>query len=121
MSDMEGEQSGKVLSAVFRVLPPADTPVPAAQLWGVPGLLLVCSTASMALAAQVQSRARVSAALPVPHHCSSAQSPSQPCHAECAQELHREQQVFQTHSMAGCVTGSFRIPLIGNIKSKSVC
>lgn len=87
----EGQQSGKVLSAVFGVLPPADAPVPAAQLWGVPGLLPVSSTASMALAAEVQSRARVSKALPVPHHCWSAQSTSQPCHAECAQELHREQ------------------------------
>lgn len=85
-------RSGKVLSAVFGVLPPADSPVPTAQLWGVPGLLLVGSTASMALAAEVQSRARVSKALPVPHHCWSAQSPSQPCHAGCAQELHRERQ-----------------------------
>lgn len=90
----EGQQSGKNLSAVFRVLPPTDAPVPTAQLWGVPGqllgplLLLVCSTASMALAAEVQSRARVSEALPVPHHCWPAQSTSQTRHAERAQERH---------------------------------
>lgn len=87
---MEEGQSGKALSAVFGVLPPADSPVPAAQLWGVPGLLLVRSTASMALAAEVQSRARVSAALPVPHRCWSAQSTSQPWQAECARGLRRE-------------------------------
>lgn len=115
----EGQQSGKVLSAVFGVLPPADAPAAPA----VPGLLLVPSTASMALAAEVQARARVSKALPVPQRCWSAPSPSQPCRAGCAQELHRERQAvdFQMHSMAGCVTGSFRVPLMGNRKSKSVC
>lgn len=96
-------------------------PRPHSAALGRPWAPALGSTASMALAAEFQSRARVSQAVPVPHHCWSAQSTPQPCHAECAQELHRQQLVFQMHSMAGYVTGSFRIPLIGNIKSKSVC
>lgn len=35
--------------------------------------------------------------------------------------VNNTQLLFQMHSTAGYVTGSFRIPLIGNIKSKSVC
>lgn len=97
-----------------------QTPPSPQQFWGVPGLLLLGSTASMA--AQVQGQGFKSSACSTPLLVSPKYIPGLPrwvCSGTSPWTT--DNWFFQMHSMAGYVTGSFRIPLTGNIKSKSVC
>lgn len=123
-SDMEeGQQSGKVLSAVLGFFLPQTPPAPQrssgvslGSCWSVPLLpWLLLQKSSPGPGFPKLRLFHAAAGQPKVHP-----SPVTPSVLRNS-TVNSTQLVFQMHSMAGYVTGSFRIPLIGNIKSKSVC